>query len=547
MSHGLFGTVGLPLHGWAQVAGFVHDHRSRVDWHRASAEQWTAGQWTDESGVMIAAGLHPSGAVRAVPGYLGDALTRAGRFDVVDGSGMIVADVLDTDGETVGRFCADSVQDTELELLAGDDAMTVVTGLVAHVIIHADAEAFYASEDSQLGDSRVSLPSFFPSGMFEDPWEPTSFVNAVVDDAWTVLVAESGEQVVVVRVDPLGGLGMYLCWPEALAPQPEPGQVVHAMASLTAFIPEVWRRTVARSPQSVVVPIDRLDPALHPLAVADGEVLHLMFREALSHAGLPWTFDRDRGTYEIAGQGQLTLGTLAALVGRCARQNWPAVVEERVTNIAATMASMDTAPTIEQMFPRLQVQRSDDDTPYPITGLVRGLEVLVGIDTPHSVKLVPDLEHVVDLGLGSLEEVMAAAFANLDGLPIPYPEVVTSEEGAITVCIFEFEDYFGASRLLTLPRVVHDRIGDAPFGVLAAIPDRQCLMVVVLDDGPALPALSWFSGLVRETFDDTHGPISAFVYHQCGDGPVEPVARRHKDGTLQIAVSEHFTAERVQG
>jgi hypothetical protein len=223
------------------------------------------------------------------------------------------------------------------------------------------------------------------------------------------------------------------------------------------------------------------------------------------------------------------------------------MVEERVTNIAATMASMDTAPTIEQVFPRIQVQRSDDDTPYPITGLIRGLEVLVGVDTPHSVKLVPDLERIADLGFGTLDEVMAAAFANLDGLPIPDPQVVTSDDGAVTVCIFEFEDYFGASRLLTLPRVVHDRIGPAPFGVLAAIPDRQCLMVVVLDEGPALPALSWFSSLVQETFDDTHGPISAFVYHQRGDGPVEPVARRRNDGALQIAVTEHFTAERVQG
>ena len=64
---------------------------------------------------------------------------------------------------------------------------------------------------------------------------------------------------------------------------------------------------------------------------------------------------------------------------------------------------------------------------------------------------------------------------------------------------------------------------------------------------PALPAVSWLSGLVQDTFDDTHGPISAFVYHQLGDGPVEPVARRRSDGALQIAVTEHFTAERVQG
>jgi len=31
MSYGLFGSVGLPLLGWAAVAHFVHEHRSEVD------------------------------------------------------------------------------------------------------------------------------------------------------------------------------------------------------------------------------------------------------------------------------------------------------------------------------------------------------------------------------------------------------------------------------------------------------------------------------------------------------------------------------------
>lgn len=388
MSYGLFDTVGVPLTGWDEVTDFVLRHRHEVAWHRTCDENWLAGQWTDPSGVMITAAVGTAGHVQAVPGFLGAALTAAAGFGVVDGENMVFADVVDAEGERITRFCAGSGQASELHLVPEDrPAPVVLTGLVAHVGIHADEKAFFDSPDSSMGplkeprelpdgsvmsERRVALPSFFPTGMLKaPPWTPMALVNAFVEGAWTATVAATGERVVVVRVHPLDGFGMYLCWPEALAPRPEVGNVVHAHAYLTAYLPDIWQQLVARNPRPVDLDVDIADRQLDPLTVGGAYVLRALFQDALDAAGLDWTYDGG-DYYELADGVRLGLGGLAVLLAEAEPDDWAGIVDERVANIVAMIASRDDEVTRDQIYPRLRRAgtgvASNEDTDSGDTG-----------------------------------------------------------------------------------------------------------------------------------------------------------------------------------
>ncbi|MFM9376556.1 hypothetical protein [Gordonia sp. VNK21] len=139
---------------------------------------------------MIAAALHPSGQVRAVPGFLAEASTTASGFGLIEGENTLVADLVDDAGERYGSFCADTVQDREIGLLGTGSAQLSVTGLVPQVRIYPDQVAFDASDDGwlvrpgtpielpdgrTLDQARAGVPSFFPDGAAEyrsSSWHP---------------------------------------------------------------------------------------------------------------------------------------------------------------------------------------------------------------------------------------------------------------------------------------------------------------------------------------------------------------------------------------
>ncbi|RUP40360.1 MAG: hypothetical protein EKK60_03970 [Gordonia sp. (in: high G+C Gram-positive bacteria)] len=563
MSYGLFGTVGLPLRGWISVTEFIHAHHCEVEWHAGLEEGWVDGQWIDQSGVMVSARVHANGTVEAVPGALREARTLAARFGVVDGDNVMYADVVDADGERIGRFCADTAQHRDIALLDPETPTpVVVTGLCKSVSVHPDAAAFRTSPDSSMGQSgerrtmpdgtvtnelKVGLPSFFPVGMLTaDPWQPTSLVNAVVESARTVTVNASGEQVVMATVEPLDGLGMTLCWPPDLAPQPRPGNVVHAKAYLTAFIPEVWRRVVTRSPQPARPPLDDQDVELTPLSIGRRHVLHLMFEHSLDAAGLPWCYDGG-DYYDVDGRIRAGLAGIARIVANAPLAHWQGIVDERIGHIGEVLSSEDKAPTLDRLYPRLRVQQSNGQADYPLTGVIDGLEVLLAIDSPRSVSLVQDPRQLAPLG--PLERLFAAAEENLAALPVPAPDPVEVEAGdrPLTIFAFEFDDYFGASRLLHVADLVREHIGPAPHGVVASIPDRQVLMIAVLDEGPALGTINTFASVTQGVYDSADGPVSREVYYQRDDNPAQPIAHLQDDDTVYVKVTEQLHVNQIFG
>lgn len=206
-----------------------------------------------------------------------------------------------------------------------------------------------------------------------------------------------------------------------------------------------------------------------------------------------------------------------------------------------------------------------------MTGLIEGLELVLAVDTPHSVAMVGDLAQLAHLG--TLDTLLAVALENLAALPDPAPEFIelggvdAASDGAgpdgdgrpgggggtdggetpPVVQLFEFDDYFGASRLLTLSAFVERNIGPAPHGVLAAIPDRHCLLVLVLDDSPALDRVNRLAAVADDLYRTSAGPVTPDVYFQLGDGPAEPVAHLRDDGSLYVRATERFGLGRLMG
>lgn len=347
---------------------------------------------------------------------------------------------------------------------------------------------------------------------------------------------------------PLDGLGITLCSLESAAPQPEPGNVVHAKAYLTAFVPQIWRQTVAAAPQAVVPPIDRVDSLLEPLTMAQRYLMHLMLEESMDEVGLRWSYDCG-DFYELDGGARAGLSGLARILAQEPWEDWCPVIDERVRGFVEMLAGRDDEIDRGRLYPRLRLREPNAETRdgYPITTLIEGLELLLAVDNPHTVTMLTEPGCLAELG--GVAELLAVAMANLKTLPTPQPAVVSlggdDADEPLVVHVFETEDYFGASRLLRLPELVHEMIGAAPNGVLAAIPDRQCLLVMILGDGPALNAVNRYACVVQDIYDSTGGPVSPQVYVQSGDGPVEPVAHIQGDSSLYARATGRFDMDRL--
>ena len=73
---------------------------------------------------------------------------------------------------------------------------------------------------------------------------------------------------------------------------------------------------------------------------------------------------------------------------------------------------------------------------------------------------------------------------------------------------------YGASRALVLDTVLREslRVPHAPYGVLAALPARDSLMVHVIEDLSVIPALGMMLGLAARSYARDPGPLSPEVY-----------------------------------
>ncbi|MFI5712829.1 hypothetical protein [Kribbella sp. NPDC051620] len=273
------------------------------------------------------------------------------------------------------------------------------------------------------------------------------------------------------------------------------------------------------------------DPALPPLSPAEAAHLVRLSLEAAAAVGLHGGYD-GRGALILqleplgAGQpgtappdGQLEAGltNLARIVANERPDYWPRLVGEHFDRLAGLLrrgpAPRPTDPRTE-LVQRLAAKDSLD--PRLADGapeFVPGLLSLPAMSSTGAITmyLAPEL----DLGL-SWAEAESYGLRNLRAMTdrVSYAE----HEGTHVAMISGSS--FAASRALVLDTVLREslHVENPPYGVLAAMPVRDLLLVHVISDLSVLPALGMMLNLAGRSHATDPGPLSPWVYLVAADG-----------------------------
>ncbi|WP_370250592.1 hypothetical protein [Nocardioides sp.] len=214
----------------------------------------------DASGAMLSVTTAGEDIIDLVPSFAGPLGVRLGG---VGPSGQyLLGDVEDDEGQVLTRVCFDSPQRlfvprAHVRSIAG--SMTLLAGTAA---VHADAEAFTASEASLLGPAedggevRLQVPSLIAYGMFTlvadgeeapDPEQVAADVDPRCRLVGTVVEAEqpvhsrTGQSFHAITVQTLG-MKLVVCGPASLLPESPPvGAVIEARGLLVGDAPVLWK------------------------------------------------------------------------------------------------------------------------------------------------------------------------------------------------------------------------------------------------------------------------------------------------------------------
>jgi hypothetical protein len=179
-------------------------------------------------------------------------------------------------------------------------------------------------------------------------------------------------------------------------------------------------------------------------------------------------------------------------------RTWRKAIAAHVTELLAPAVEHDlTTPTGRTML-RARILPASVGTTLAMDYAVPfapGLVEAMCVDLPTTVKTVGD-----EMLAGSdVAELRMIARRNLQA------EAIDSiEEVKAGIVLAEGQSLFVASQLLN-PEFVSERIGPAPLGFVAAIPDRHILFHHVVTGAASVPAITELSGIVSR-IDRDHRP-----------------------------------------
>jgi hypothetical protein len=298
-----------------------------------------------------------------------------------------------------------------------------------------------------------------------------------------------------------------------------------------------WRRREDPEPEGRHEP----DPVYGYLTAAQGARLRSLVRQTFAERGVEVTLLPDR--VEAAGGGQYGLTNIAAACNACPAKEWPAIVTWHVETVlralaAPSIAELDDDAVLERVFVRVMGISAFPD--LSSLGYRRDLGgdliELLALDSADSVSLLLDSD-VERFGVDALRQ---AGLVNLLGEPFGSCERIDVGPDAAFNCLLS-DSVFTASRLLTMDDVLRRTTGraEAPYGVLACVPNRHQLAFHVLADAAALPVLPAMARFALDGFGDGVGPVSPFLYWYHG-GMLSQLSQLDADGDLRIEVADDF-------
>lgn len=214
-------------------------------------------RWEDPSGARLILGLREQEIIDLLPSFAGRPGARLANIRP-SGREVVFADVIDEDGEQCTAMATELEQRRQLPDTSGlGDGLTSVVALGTDVSVHADADAFAASDASLLGSPdeareppahfvergwrwppRVAAESFFSYGVFASKGEPQAYARlaGTVVHAERRTVRQTGQGFTVARVRTTG-FEVDLCMAATEHPHPPaPGSIIAGTVFLVASL-----------------------------------------------------------------------------------------------------------------------------------------------------------------------------------------------------------------------------------------------------------------------------------------------------------------------
>lgn len=249
------------------------------------------------------------------------------------------------------------------------------------------------------------------------------------------------------------------------------------------------------------------------------------------------------GHLEAADGQHFGLWNLAATCRQApgGESDWPEIVQSHVARMvrAVSAPALDALPAeqvLAAVYPRVVGTHSlppewKDWYSYA-RPLAHDLVELLALDLPDSVTVLRD-EDVARIGRHELD---ARARQNLLALPLDECERF-GDPGAGAVHVVEGESFFTASRILAFPELLEAALGsgEAPYGVMVALPTRHMLAFHVIHGPDLVPAVNRLTGFAAKVFGEAPGGVSPFVYWWRA-GELTQVTGFDDDGALQVHV-----------
>ncbi|MFI5696678.1 hypothetical protein ACIA58_32790 [Kribbella sp. NPDC051586] len=255
------------------------------------------------------------------------------------------------------------------------------------------------------------------------------------------------------------------------------------------------------------------DPALAPLSRGQAARLVHLALSAAAELGLDLTYQGGAAlvpAHRREDSPVLGLSNLARTLARFDEDDWPVLVEEHFDQLMEQLRQgPPTAPTdperelIQRLVPR------DALPPDWTAGRPDFVPGLLSVPSTSDDGIVTMYLQPSDMGL-TWTDAERFGLANLRSLT----DQVEHVDHADLRLAFVTGSPFAASRALVLDTVLREslQVDHAPYGVLAAVPARDTLMLHVIRDLSVIPALGVLLNVAARSHAHDPGPLSPEVF-----------------------------------
>lgn len=258
---------------------------------------------------------------------------------------------------------------------------------------------------------------------------------------------------------------------------------------------------------------DRPHPVLIPLTRGQAARFVRLGLTAAAHLGLDLTYEGGAALVPVAPSADgpvLGLSNLARRVSKHAEDRWPELIEDHFSQVLHRLRHGPPRPPDDperQLIQRLVPRRSlpgewgADRVDY--------LPGLLSVPATAQDGVVTMYLDPGDFGL-TWSEAERLGLANLRRLEDHVEHV---EHDGITIALVT-GSIFSASRALVLDTVLRESLHlELPaYGVLAAVPARDLLLIHVIRDLSVIPALGLMLNLAARSYTNDPGPLSPDVH-----------------------------------